>query len=139
MRTLRRSIDTSNNYVINKLDLDLWIVYLILAIRFKPIENQLIHHNMKTFEIEVVRTYTTTIEVALPDELTPSAVKRITLGDTVPRTIRAFENDLYHEIWDKLSEAELQHMDVQTQTVKVTERKSGEQLFNELGFTSEKG
>ena len=94
---------------------------------------------MKTFEIEVVRTYTTTIEVALPDELTPSAVKRITLGDTVPRTIRAFENDLYHEIWDKLSEAELQHMDVQTQTVKVTERKSGEQLFNELGFTSEKG
>ena len=60
---------------------------------------------MKLFEIEVVRTYTTTIEVALPDELTPSAVERITLGDTVPRTIRTFENDLYHEIWGTLGEA----------------------------------
>ena len=118
MRTLRRSIDTSNNYVINKINLDLWIVYLILAVRFKPIENQLIHHNMTIFEIEVVRTYTTTIEVALPDELKTSAVERITIGDTIPRTIRAFENDLYHEIWDTLGEAELEQCNTEILSVK---------------------
>jgi hypothetical protein len=73
---------------------------------------------MKTFEIEVVRTYTTTIEVALPDELTPAAVERITIGDTVPRTIRAFENDLYHEIWDTLGEAELEQCDTDILSVK---------------------
>ena len=73
---------------------------------------------MKTFQIEVVRTYTTTIEVALPDELTTSAVERITIGDTVPRTIRAFENDLYHEIWDTLGEAELEQCDTEILTVK---------------------
>ena len=33
---------------------------------------------MKTFEIEVVRTYTTTIGVELPDDnLTPSQIKSI--------------------------------------------------------------
>ena len=70
---------------------------------------------MKTFEIEVVRTYTTTIEVALPDELTPSAVERITLGDTEPFP---FENDLYHEIWDTLGEAELEQCDTEMLSVK---------------------
>ena len=94
---------------------------------------------MKTFEIEVVRTYTTTIEVALPDNLTPSAVKRITFGDTVPRTIRNFENDVYHEIWDTLGEAELEQCNTVILSVNATERKSGKQLFDELGFTSEKG
>ena len=80
--------------------------------------NQLIHHNMKLFEIEVVRTYTTTIEVALPDELKTSAVERITIGDTIPRTIRAFENDLYHEIWDTLGEAELEQCNTEILSVK---------------------
>ena len=94
---------------------------------------------MKTFEIEVVRTYTTTISVSLPDNLSPSAVERITLGDTVPRIIRSFENDLYHEIWDTLGEAELEQCDTDMLSVKATERKSGKQLFDELGFTSEKG
>ena len=76
---------------------------------------------MKAFEIEVVRTYTTTIEVALPDELKTSAVERITLGDTVPRTIRTFENDLYHEIWDVLGEAELEQCDTDILSVKAKE------------------
>ena len=76
---------------------------------------------MKKFEIEVVRTYTTTVEVALPDELTPSAVERITLGDTVPRIIRSFENDLYHEIWDTLGEEELQQCDTDFVSVKAKE------------------
>ena len=120
MRTLRRSIDTSNNYVINKLDLDLWIVYLILAVRFKPIENQLIHHNMKLFEIEVVRTYTTTIEVALPDEMTTSAVERITLGNNLGVSFGYTLNEegFYHEIWDTLGEAELEQCNTEILSVK---------------------
>ena len=96
---------------------------------------------MKTFEIEVVRTYTTTIEIALPDDLSPSAVERITLGNTVEWDTKgkSFEDDLYHEIWDTLGEAELEQCDAEILSVKATEHKSGEQLFNELGFTSEKG
>ena len=73
---------------------------------------------MTIFEIEVVRTYTTTISVALPDELKTSTVERITLGDTVPRTIRTFENDLYHEIWDTLGEEELEQCNTEILSVK---------------------
>jgi len=101
--------------------------------------------NMKTFEIEVVRTYTTTIEIALPDELTTSTVERITLGNTIGldtytiTDVQVDENDLYHEIWDTLGEAELEQCDTDILSVKATKRKSGKQLFDELGFTSEKG
>ena len=95
---------------------------------------------MKTFEIEVVRTYTTTIEVALPDELKTSTVERITVGNTAhPKHPDSFEDDLYHEIWDTLGEAELEQCNTEILSVKATERKSGKQLFDELGFTSEKG
>ena len=75
---------------------------------------------MKTFEIEVVRTYTTTIEVALPDNLSPSAVERITLGNTVEWDTKheSFEDNLYHEIWDRLGEAELEQCDTDILTVK---------------------
>ena len=75
---------------------------------------------MKTFEIEVVRTYTTTIEVALPDELSPSAVERITLGNTVEWDTKgkSFEYDVYHEIWDTLGEAELEQCDTDILSVK---------------------
>ncbi len=71
--------------------------------------------HMKLFEIEVVRTYTTTIEMALPDELKTSTVERITLGDTEPFP---FENDLYHEIWGTLGEAELEQCDTEIISVK---------------------
>ena len=74
---------------------------------------------MKTFEIEVVRTYTTIIEVALPDHLSPSAVERITLGNTENAS---FEDDLYHEIWDTLGEAELEQCDTDFVSVKAIER-----------------
>jgi len=96
---------------------------------------------MKTFEIEVVRTYTTTIEVALPDNLTPSDVERITLGNNLGAySLDALmEQDLYHDIWDTLGEAELEQCDTAMLSVKATKRKSGKQLFDELGFTSEKG
>ena len=95
---------------------------------------------MKLFEIEVVRTYTTTIEVALPDNMTPSALERITLGNDLGQSgnLKREEN-LYHDIWDTLGEAALAQCDTEILSVKATKRKSGEQLFNELGFTSEKG
>ena len=73
---------------------------------------------MKTFEIEVVRTYTTTIEVELPDTYTPSDVRRITRNERV-NTLE--ESEAYHEIWDKLGEAELEQMDTEMQTCKVYE------------------
>ena len=74
---------------------------------------------MKLFEIEVVRTYTTTVEVALPDEMTTSAVERITLGDTVEcdSALWDFEDELYHEIWDTLGEAELEQCDTEILSV----------------------
>ena len=77
---------------------------------------------MKTFEIEVVRTYTTTIQVELPNTYTPSDVRRITLGDCLGKLDGLFtENQAYHEIWDKLGEAELEQMDTEMQTCKVYE------------------
>jgi hypothetical protein len=91
---------------------------------------------MKLFEIEVVRTYTTTIEVELPDNLTTDEVERITNYDLCDLGGYAH---LYDEIWDILGEAELEQCDTDMLTVNAKERKSGEQLFNELGFTSEKG
>ena len=72
---------------------------------------------MKTFEIEVVRTYTTTIEVALPDELTPSAVERITNYELEGDEYLRYEY-LYDEIWDTLGEAELEQCDTEMLSVK---------------------
>ena len=89
-------------------------VCCIFADRFKPIENQLIHHNMKTFEIEVVRTYTTTIEVETADHLMASDIKRITMYNNVLEE----EEDIYDEIWDTLGEAELQQCDTDFVSVK---------------------
>ena len=78
---------------------------------------------MKLFEIEVVRTYTTTIEVALPDELSPSSVERLTRGNTVEWDTKdeLFEDYLYHEIWDTLGEAELEQCDTEILSVKAKE------------------
>jgi hypothetical protein len=70
---------------------------------------------MKTFEIEVVRTYTTTIEVALPDELTPSDVERITNYELCD--LEGYEH-LYDEVWDILGEAELEQCDTDMLSVK---------------------
>ena len=73
---------------------------------------------MKLFEIEVVRTYTTTIEVALPDELTPSDVERITNYEL--EDIEGYQH-LYDEIWDTLGEAELEQCDTEMLSVKAKE------------------
>ena len=63
---------------------------------------------MKLFEIEVVRTYTTTIEVALPDNLTPRDVERLTSYDLC--YLEGHEH-LADEIWDILGEKELEQCD----------------------------
>ena len=77
---------------------------------------------MKTFEIEVVRTYTTTIEVALPDNMTPSALERITLGNDLGQSGNlATEERLFYEIWATLGEAELEQCETETLSVKAKE------------------
>ena len=72
---------------------------------------------MKTFEIEVVRTYTTTIEVEALDHLMASDIKRITMYNNVLEE----EEDIYDEIWDTLGEAELQQCDTDFVSVKAKE------------------
>lgn len=70
---------------------------------------------MKLFEIEMVRTYTTTIEVELPDNLTPRDVEKML------KTYAKYDKYLYDEVWDTLGEAELEQMDTDMQSVKVKE------------------
>ena len=89
---------------------------------------------MKTFEIEVVRTYTTTIEVEVPDNLSPSYVEEITLGNTL--CLR--DEDLYHEIWDIIAEKELEQMDTGLESVKVKELYHEEfKSFNDAPYGQE--
>ena len=72
---------------------------------------------MKTFEIEVVRTYTTTIEIEVLDHLMASDIKRITMYNNVLEE----EEDIYDEIWEIIAEKELEQMDVEMLTVKAKE------------------
>ena len=75
---------------------------------------------MKKFEIEVVRTYTTTIQVELPDKYYPSYVEEITLGN-MPYEEWLSIQDIYSDIWDILGEAELEQMDVEMLSVNAKE------------------
>ena len=72
---------------------------------------------MKTFEIEVVRTYTTTIEVETADHLMASDIKRITMYNNVLEE----EEDIYDEIWEQIGEKELEQMDTDMLNVKAKE------------------
>ncbi len=72
---------------------------------------------MKKFEIEVVRTYTTTIEVELPDNLTPLEVEEITSYYPRPPAYAP----IYDEIWDVISEKELEQMETELLEIKVKE------------------
>ena len=73
--------------------------------------------HMKLFEIEVVRTYTTTIEVEALDHLMASDIKRITMYNNVLEE----EEDIYDEIWDILGEAELEQCDTEMLSVNAKE------------------
>jgi len=75
---------------------------------------------MKKFEIEMVRTYTTTIEVELPDNLTESDVETITLGN-IPYEEFIKIQDIYGNIWDKMGEAEMEQMDTDMKSINVKE------------------
>ena len=98
---------------------------------------------MKTFEIEVVRTYTTTIEVELPDNLTPRDVERITICPTIMDTynrppLEQREEYIYDEIWDTLGEAELQQCDTDFVSVKAKELYHEEfKSFNDAPYGQE--
>ena len=72
---------------------------------------------MKTFEIEMVRTYTTTIEVETADHLTASDVRRITMYNDVLEE----EEDIYDEIWEIIAEKELEQMDTDMLTCNAKE------------------
>ena len=72
---------------------------------------------MKTFDIEVVRTYTTTIDVEVIDNLTASDVERITMYNDVLEE----EEDIYDEIWDIIAEKELEQMDTDMLTCNAKE------------------
>ena len=72
---------------------------------------------MKTFEIEVVRTYTTKIEVETADHLMASDIRRITMYNNVLEE----EEDIYDEIWGILGEAELEQCDTEMLSVKAKE------------------
>ena len=72
---------------------------------------------MKKFEIEVSRSYTTTIEVETADHLTASDVRRITMYNDVLEE----EEDIYDEIWEQIGEKELEQMDTDMLNVKAKE------------------
>lgn len=70
---------------------------------------------MKQFEIEVVRTYATTIKIGTSKNFTEKDIERIAMYEDVKET----EEDMYHEIWDIIGEKELQQMDTDLLEIKV--------------------
>ena len=69
---------------------------------------------MKTFKIEVVRTYTTIFEVEVPDTTTKDEVTFALYYEG--------DNDLLREeIWDALGEAELEQCDTELIDHKIRE------------------
>ena len=69
---------------------------------------------MKTFEIEVVRTYTTTIEVKAPDNTTEDEVVDTLYTGT-------YNDRLFEEIWEQIAEQELQQCDTELIDHKIKE------------------
>lgn len=76
---------------------------------------------MKKFEIEMVRTYTTTIEVELPNNLTASEVEAITLGARYDTHWNSSIEDMHSNIWDIMGEKELEQMDTDMKSINVKE------------------
>ena len=91
---------------------------------------------MKTFEIQVVRSYTTTVEIETFDNIDKQDINNIM---STRQHLTRNEMHFYDEIWDSINEEELQQCNSEVENITVELIKSGEQLFNELGFTSEKG
>mgnify|MGYP003649787593 FL=1 len=91
---------------------------------------------MKTFEITVQRVYTTTVEIETFDNIDKQHINDIM---STRQHLTRKEMHLYDEIWDSINEEELMQCNSEVENITVELIKSGEQLFNELGFTSEKG
>ena len=91
---------------------------------------------MKTFEITVQRVYTTTIEIETFDNIDKQDINEIM---STRQHLTRNEMHFYDEIWDSINEEELMQCNSEVENITVELIKSGEQLFNELGFTSEKG
>ena len=72
---------------------------------------------MKTFEIEVVRTYTTAIEVELTDSTTEEQVQQAVTGGFMREDMDV--RSVYHKVWDVLAEEELQQCDTELIDYKV--------------------
>ena len=83
---------------------------------------------MKTFKIEVVRTYTTTFEVEVPDTTTKEEVTNALYYEG--------DNDLLREeIWDTLGEAELEQCNTDLIDHKIKELYHEEfKSFNEAPY-----
>tara|TARA_R100001015_G_C4469855_1_gene53920 strand:- start:6 stop:236 length:231 start_codon:yes stop_codon:yes gene_type:complete len=75
---------------------------------------------MKTFEIEVVRSFRTTFVVELPDNLTESDVETITRGE-MPYEEWLKIQDIYSAIWDTLGDEELSQCDTNMESIEVKE------------------
>lgn len=70
---------------------------------------------MKTLEITVVRTYTTTFDVEVPSDTTDKGIEQALTGgynrgDMASSHLKKVDN-LYDLVWDCLAEQELEQMD----------------------------
>ena len=63
--------------------------------------------HMKTFEIEVVRTYTTTVEVELPDNFTEEQITQCVTGNFEWNKHREL-HEPYDMVWDEIANGELE-------------------------------
>ena len=80
---------------------------------------------MKTFEIEVVRTYTTTVEVELPDNFTEEQITQCVTGNFEWNKHREL-HEPYDMVWDEIANGELEQCDTELIDYKVTSRKHTE-------------
>ena len=73
---------------------------------------------MKTFEIEVVRTYTTAIEVEVPDNFTEEQITQCVTGN-LEWSKQPELHELYTEVWDEIATEELYQCDTELIDYKV--------------------
>lgn len=73
---------------------------------------------MKTFEIEVVRTYTTTVEVELPDNFTKEQITQCVTGNFEWNKHREL-HEPYDMVWDEIANGELEQCDTELIDYKV--------------------
>ena len=73
---------------------------------------------MKTFEIQVVRSYTTTVEVELPDNFTEEQITQCVTGNFEWNKHREL-HEPYDMVWDEIANGELEQCDTELIDYKV--------------------